>query len=59
MGFSLERESDQYYQTYNRDFNAQGLQLSFQYNFGQQDKNRRRGERGERSEDMGKEMPMQ
>ncbi len=60
MGFSLERESDQYYQTFSRDFDAQGLQLSFQYNFGQEDKGRRDRRRGERGgEEMDEDVQMQ
>jgi len=41
MGFNMWRESSQYYQTFERDFNAQALQVSLRYNFGQQDQQRR------------------
>lgn len=41
MGFNLWRESAQYYQSSTRDFNAQALQISLRYNFGQQDQQRR------------------
>ena len=47
MGFNMWRESPEYYQASTRSFNAQGLQISFRYNFGQQENNRRRS-RGER-----------
>jgi hypothetical protein len=42
MGFNMWRESSQYYMTSQRDFNAQALQISLRYNFGQQDQQRRR-----------------
>lgn len=42
MGFNMRRESPEYYQTSSRSFNAQGLQLSFRYNFGQQNDRRDR-----------------
>lgn len=47
MGFNMWRESAQYYQTSSRDFNAQALQISLRYNFGQQDRQQRRRDRGE------------
>ncbi len=42
MGFNMWRESAQYYQSSTRDFDAQALQLSLRYNFGQQNQQRRR-----------------
>jgi hypothetical protein len=42
MGFALWRESAQYYQSSTRDFDAQALQVSLRYTFGQQDQQRRR-----------------
>lgn len=44
MGFTLWRESAQYYQSFTRDFDAQALQVSLRYNFGQQDQQRRRSQ---------------
>lgn len=46
MGFSSERETDQYYQLFTRDFGRRGVQVSLRYNFGQQDRERRRDEGG-------------
>lgn len=60
MGFNMWRESAQYYQASTRDFNAQSLQVSLRYNFGQQDRNRR--QRGGDYEGGGEDMeglPMQ
>jgi hypothetical protein len=54
------RESSQYYQTFERDFNAQALQVSLRYNFGQQDQQRRRNRGGDYEGGEGMDsMPMQ
>jgi len=59
MGFNMWRESSQYYQTFERDFNAQALQVSLRYNFGQQNQQRRnRGGEYEGGEAL-EGMPMQ
>jgi outer membrane receptor protein involved in Fe transport len=60
MGFNMWRESSQYYQTFERDFNAQALQVSLRYNFGQQDQSRRnRGGNYEGGGEAMDGMPMQ
>ena len=60
MGFNMWRESSQYYQTFERDFNAQALQVSLRYNFGQQDQQRRRNRGGDYEGGEGMDgMPMQ
>ena len=46
MGFKIQRDMERYYQEYSREPNSRGLRLTFRYNFGQQDKNRRQQDQG-------------
>ena len=61
MGMNTIRETDRFYQESFRSFNARQLNLTFTYNFGRQDENRRERsnmEGGEPSEEM-REVQMQ
>lgn len=57
MGFSLERTMEGYYQTFSREPNRRGLQLTFRYNFGQQERDRRRDQRPDGGEPEGGDEP--
>lgn len=60
MGFQVEREDERFFQMSDRNWNAQQIGLSFTYNFGQQDRKRRRNFDGDRGgEDFDQDMQMQ
>lgn len=45
-GFHIKRDTERFYQEFTRNRDSRAIQLTFRYNFGQQDRNRRRGDRG-------------
>jgi outer membrane cobalamin receptor len=45
-GFEMERDRERYYQVFSREANRRGLSLSFRYNFGREDKQRRGQQQG-------------
>lgn len=58
MGFNVMREDERFYQESFRSFNSREVNLTFTYNFGNQDQQRRRrGDRPEMDDDM-QEMQM-